>query len=134
MVDALYARFLICAGPQEVENVACPVNDKRYVPFMFAMPCHATMLQSALLQDYKSKEWNEPHGQEATGSGPLNRLYQGSDGWLFLSARADELARCADLEASCDSSWAAFFMLVICSSRAVRIWTARWKNVSAAAA
>ena len=41
-----------------------------------ALAYTATMLQSALLQDYKGKEWNEPHGQEATGSGPLNRLYQ----------------------------------------------------------
>ena len=52
-----------------------------------ALAYTATMLQSALLQDYKGKEWNEPHGQEATGSGPLNRLYQASDGWLFLAAR-----------------------------------------------
>ena len=62
-----------------------------------ALAYTATMLQSALLQDYKGKEWNEPHGQEATGSGPLNRLYQASDGWLFLSARAGELAYCAEL-------------------------------------
>ena len=57
----------------------------------------ATMLQSALLQDYKGKQWNEPHGQDATGSGPLNRLYQASDGWFFLAASADELALCVEL-------------------------------------
>ena len=62
-----------------------------------ALAYTATMLQSALLQDYKGKEWDEPHGQEATGSGPLNRLYQASDGWLFLAARAGELAHCAEL-------------------------------------
>jgi crotonobetainyl-CoA:carnitine CoA-transferase CaiB-like acyl-CoA transferase len=62
-----------------------------------ALAYTATMLQSALLQDYKGKQWNEPSGQEATGSGPLNRLYQASDGWLFLAASADELARCAEL-------------------------------------
>ena len=66
-----------------------------------ALAYTATMLQSALLQDYKGKEWNEPHGQEATGSGPLNRLYQGSDGWLFLAVSdresAAKLARCAEL-------------------------------------
>jgi crotonobetainyl-CoA:carnitine CoA-transferase CaiB-like acyl-CoA transferase len=57
----------------------------------------ATMLQSALMLDYEGKQWNEPHGQEALGSGPLNRLYQAADGWLFLSARKGELARCAEL-------------------------------------
>jgi crotonobetainyl-CoA:carnitine CoA-transferase CaiB-like acyl-CoA transferase len=62
-----------------------------------ALAYTATMLQSALLQDYKGKEWMEPHGQEATGSGPLNRLYQANDGWLFLAARDEELARCAEL-------------------------------------
>jgi crotonobetainyl-CoA:carnitine CoA-transferase CaiB-like acyl-CoA transferase len=62
-----------------------------------ALAYTATMLQSTLLQDYKGKEWNEPHGQDATGSGPLNRLYEASDGWLFLAARGGELARCADL-------------------------------------
>ncbi len=59
-----------------------------------ALAYTATMLQSALLQDYPGKQWDEPHGQETTGSGPLNRLYQASDGWLFLAARADELAHC----------------------------------------
>ena len=63
-----------------------------------ALAYTATMLQSALLQDYKGKQWNEPHGQEAVGSGPLNRLYQASDGWLFLAASAGEVARCVELK------------------------------------
>ena len=62
-----------------------------------ALAYTATLLQSALLQDYTGKQWDEPHGQEATGSGPLNRLYQASDGWLFLAARAGELAHCTEL-------------------------------------
>ena len=62
-----------------------------------ALAYTATMLQSALLQDYKGKEWNEPHGQDATGSGPLNRLYQASDGWLFFAAHGGELAQCTEL-------------------------------------
>jgi crotonobetainyl-CoA:carnitine CoA-transferase CaiB-like acyl-CoA transferase len=60
-----------------------------------ALAYTATMLQSALLQDCEGKQWNEAHGQDATGSGPLNRLYQASDGWLFLAARKGELAHCA---------------------------------------
>jgi len=62
-----------------------------------ALAYTATMLQSALLQDYQGKEWNEPHGQDATGSGPLNRLYEASDGWLFVATSQGELARCAEL-------------------------------------
>jgi crotonobetainyl-CoA:carnitine CoA-transferase CaiB-like acyl-CoA transferase len=62
-----------------------------------ALAYTATMLQSALLQDYKGKKWNEPHGQEALGTGPLDRLYEASDGWLFLAARGGELAQCAEL-------------------------------------
>jgi crotonobetainyl-CoA:carnitine CoA-transferase CaiB-like acyl-CoA transferase len=62
-----------------------------------ALAYTATMLQSGLLQDYPGKQWDEPHGQEATGSGPLNRLYLASDGWLFLAARAGELAHCAEV-------------------------------------
>ena len=62
-----------------------------------ALAYTATMLQSALLQSYPGKQWDEPHGQDATGSGPLNRLYQASDGWLFLAARGNELAQCAGL-------------------------------------
>ena len=62
-----------------------------------ALAYTATMLQSALLQDYPGKQWDEPHGQEAMGSGPLDRLYQASDGWLFLAGRPEELAHCAEL-------------------------------------
>ena len=62
-----------------------------------ALAYAATMLQSALLQDYPGKLWNEPHGQDAVGSGPLNRLYQAQDGWMFLAARTGELANCAEL-------------------------------------
>ncbi|HEV7821535.1 MAG TPA: CoA transferase, partial [Burkholderiales bacterium] len=62
-----------------------------------ALAYTATMLQSALLQDYKGKVWNEPHGQEATGSGPLNRLYEAADGWLFLRTNEREVANCAEL-------------------------------------
>ena len=62
-----------------------------------ALAYTATMLQSALLQDYTGKRWDEPSGQEATGSGPLNRLYEASDGWLFLAAHAGGLAQCPEL-------------------------------------
>jgi crotonobetainyl-CoA:carnitine CoA-transferase CaiB-like acyl-CoA transferase len=72
-----------------------------------ALAYTATMLQSALLQDYEGKQWDEPHGQEATGSGPLNRLYEAADGWLFLAARREELLRCWDFRDLADRTGAA---------------------------
>jgi len=62
-----------------------------------ALAYTATMLQSALLQDYAGKQWNEPHGQEAVGEGPLNRLYKVSDGWMFFAAGGVALSRCPEL-------------------------------------
>ena len=58
-----------------------------------ALAFTATMLQSAYIQQYAGKRWDEPRGQDATGSGPLNRLYRAADGWLFLASRPGELAR-----------------------------------------
>jgi len=63
-----------------------------------ALAYTATMMQSAMLQDYAGKKWDEPSGQEALGTGPLNRAYEAQGGWLFLAARKDELARCAELK------------------------------------
>jgi crotonobetainyl-CoA:carnitine CoA-transferase CaiB-like acyl-CoA transferase len=75
-----------------------------------ALAYTATMLQSALLQDYPGKQWDEPHGQDAIGSGPLNRLYQTNDGWLFLAAPTKEsasaLSHCAELADLSDRSGA----------------------------
>jgi crotonobetainyl-CoA:carnitine CoA-transferase CaiB-like acyl-CoA transferase len=62
-----------------------------------ALAYTATMLQSALLHDYEGKQWDEPRGQDATGTGPLNRLYEASDGWLFFSAPEADLRRCPEL-------------------------------------
>ncbi len=66
-----------------------------------ALAYTATMLQSALLQDYTGKQWNEPHGQEAMGSGPLEPPLSGQR-WLAVPRgtgreSAGELARCAEL-------------------------------------
>ncbi|HXH23007.1 MAG TPA: CoA transferase [Dehalococcoidia bacterium] len=56
-----------------------------------ALAYTATMLQSPFMLDYAGKVWDEPRGQDAIGSGPLHRLYQCSDGWLFLAARRSGL-------------------------------------------
>jgi crotonobetainyl-CoA:carnitine CoA-transferase CaiB-like acyl-CoA transferase len=62
-----------------------------------ALAYTATMLQSGLLHDYVGKKWDEPSGQDALGSGPLNRAYQASDGWLFMALQDGELAHCPEL-------------------------------------
>lgn len=53
----------------------------------------AVTLQSAIFHDYAGKTWDEPRGQDAIGEGPLQRIYQGNDGWFFLGATSDVLAR-----------------------------------------
>ena len=62
-----------------------------------ALAYTATMMQCNLLQGYQGKQWDEPHGQDALGSGPLHRAYQASDGWIFLAARPRDLACCPEL-------------------------------------
>ena len=51
-----------------------------------ALAYTATVLQSAFMQDYAGKTWDEPRGQDAVGSGPLHRAYEAIDIWLFLGA------------------------------------------------
>ena len=58
-----------------------------------ALAYTATILQSPFLQDYAGKQWDEPAGQDATGSSPLHRAYQTKDGWLFLGLRRADIGR-----------------------------------------
>jgi len=53
----------------------------------------ATMLQSPFMLDYEGKQWDEPSGQDAVGSGPLHCAYEASDGWLFIGAQDRDLPR-----------------------------------------
>ena len=46
----------------------------------------AGTLQSLFLHDFPGKKWDEPRGQDALGSSPLDRAYRAQDGWLFLAA------------------------------------------------
>ncbi len=46
-----------------------------------------TYLQTPFLLLYAGKQWDEPSGQEARGSGPLQRFYRATDGWFFLGAK-----------------------------------------------
>ena len=63
-----------------------------------ALTYTATLHQSMHLQDFVGKEWTEPRGQSALGSGPLQRLYRANDGWFFLGARESELAALARID------------------------------------
>lgn len=63
-----------------------------------ALAYTAMTLQSPYMQIYAGKQWDEPRGQDALGSGPLHRAYQARDGWFFLGARSEDLPRLAALE------------------------------------
>ena len=58
-----------------------------------ALAYTAMTLQSPYMQRYEGKEWDEPRGQEALGSGPLHRMYQASDAWVFVGAKEGDLPR-----------------------------------------
>ncbi|HJM89664.1 MAG TPA: CoA transferase [Dehalococcoidia bacterium] len=62
-----------------------------------ALAFTGSILQSPYLIDYDGKQWDEPAGLDATGWGPLQRLYRSNeddtDGdWFFLGARDRQLA------------------------------------------
>ncbi len=47
----------------------------------------ACTLQSAWMQDYRGKVWDEPQGPGCLGFSPIQRLYECRDGWLYLGAK-----------------------------------------------
>ena len=47
----------------------------------------ASTLQSSFLHEYEGKHWDEPSGQDAKGEGAHHRLYEASDGWLFVGCK-----------------------------------------------
>jgi len=57
-----------------------------------ALAWTASYLQAPFLQLHDGKRWDEPSGQQAKGSGPLQRLYRAADAWLFLGAKDAQLA------------------------------------------
>lgn len=57
----------------------------------------ATFLQMPYMQTYEGKAWNEPSGPQATGWGPLQRLYRAADTWFFLGAQDAQLERLASI-------------------------------------
>ena len=63
-----------------------------------ALAYTAMIHQSPFMQLYEGKRWDEPSGQDCLGSGPLHRAYRARDGWFFIGARADEVARLAAVE------------------------------------
>ena len=55
-----------------------------------ALAYTGTLLQSPFMQSFEGKRWDEPRGQGVLGFGPLQRLYEARDGWLFLGARESQ--------------------------------------------
>jgi crotonobetainyl-CoA:carnitine CoA-transferase CaiB-like acyl-CoA transferase len=62
----------------------------------------AGTLQAPYLQLYEHKQWDEPRGPQALGWGPLQRLYEAADGWIFVGARQDQADDLASL-LGCDA-------------------------------
>ena len=86
ILAALYARRRTLRG-QRVES---------------ALIYGATLLQTNMLQDYAGKRWDEPHGLDCLGTGPLYRAYACRDAWIFIAAQDCGIADCpalADLAA-----------------------------------
>lgn len=70
----------------------------------------AGTLQSNMLHDYEGKRWDEPAGQDAVGESPLHRLYEASDGWLFVGASAaqsDDVPSADEFKARTEAEWVA---------------------------
>jgi crotonobetainyl-CoA:carnitine CoA-transferase CaiB-like acyl-CoA transferase len=63
-----------------------------------ALAYTACTLQSLFMYDFEGKTWDEPKGQEAKGLGPIYRLYQAADRWLFLGAREADLPALATVD------------------------------------
>jgi crotonobetainyl-CoA:carnitine CoA-transferase CaiB-like acyl-CoA transferase len=45
------------------------------------------LAQLPFMLDYDGKAWDEPAGPEATGYGPLDRIFKAKDGWFYLVAK-----------------------------------------------
>jgi crotonobetainyl-CoA:carnitine CoA-transferase CaiB-like acyl-CoA transferase len=72
-----------------------------------ALAYTATLLQSPFAQLYAGKVWDEPRGKDTLGPRPEQRLYQTSDGWLWLGAhefQADAVAEVLGLVLQADAS------------------------------
>jgi crotonobetainyl-CoA:carnitine CoA-transferase CaiB-like acyl-CoA transferase len=78
----------------------------------------ATYHQTPYMLEYVGRVSDEPRGYSALGTGPLNRFYQASDGWLFLALPdgdsnrlrsvdgLDKVADAADLAAALEAHFA----------------------------
>ena len=63
-----------------------------------ALSMTGTFHQTPFMYDYEGRSWEgEPAGPDAKGFGPLQRLYEASDGWFFLGTRRSELPRLAEV-------------------------------------
>ena len=63
-----------------------------------ALAYTGAILQSPYGFAYEGKRWDEPQGPDARGHTPLQRLYEASDGWLFLAATPSQLPALAGID------------------------------------
>jgi len=95
-----------------------------------ALSRSATMLQVPFMIDHANRQWSEPSGPEATGWGPLNRLFQGKDRLFYVFATdLDRLHRVIGLEDSTIDDLEARF-----STDTAATWVAKLLHVGVAAA
>ena len=62
-----------------------------------ALAYTAMVHQSPYMQCYEGKTWDDTKGLDALGDGPLHRVYQAKDGWLFIGAQEPDLPRMASV-------------------------------------
>jgi crotonobetainyl-CoA:carnitine CoA-transferase CaiB-like acyl-CoA transferase len=92
----------------------------------------AQILQSPFFYDYAQREpWDEASGQEAWGSGALQRYYATSDNWIFFGATGEQKPVLAGIEgldgfpiAGSDAEIAAFLAERLARTPAA-VWTER---------
>lgn len=91
-----------CTGLMSVYGILLSLFDRRRTGkgqwVNSALIYGATLLQTNLLQDYAGKVWDEPHGQDCLGTGPLYRAYRcRDDAWVFMAAHDVGIAGCEEL-------------------------------------
>ncbi|MHB8573726.1 MAG: CaiB/BaiF CoA transferase family protein [Dehalococcoidia bacterium] len=62
-----------------------------------ALAYTACTMQSLFFHDFAGKTWDEPRGQQALGWGAFQRLYEASDGWLFVGASPADAGRFSEV-------------------------------------
>jgi crotonobetainyl-CoA:carnitine CoA-transferase CaiB-like acyl-CoA transferase len=63
-----------------------------------ALSATGALLQSPYMFDYPGRVWGEPKGQDALGPSTNQRLYQTSNGWIFVGLRSEDVGHLSEIE------------------------------------